>query len=329
MKSVAVIARKQEAGEIMRYLKREGYLNENIKTEKTGDSIVIPLIRKPEDSPLHIIEYDFQNFYENNVKSRIYEEALKKGVDPEDIPEKWVRYGKAMIVRKPVSKTVFDIMKDQIGIESLYYYDHVRGEYRQPLVIHQYGKRGEIKHRENGLSYVFDPEKIMFSPGNVNERTAMRNYNLPGKKVLDMFSGIGYFSLPLAKYGNPDIIYACDINRDAILYLKKNSSINHVSEKIRAIHGDSRVSCPHGVFDLIVMGNFKSIDYLPHALIRSGPGTEIILHYLVSEENIKKHTYAIQAKVKNFGFSSTVLDSHIVKSYAPDIVHVSTKIKII
>ncbi len=329
MKTIAVIVRKQEAEKIMRYLRKDGYINENIKTEKSGDSIVIPLIKKPQNTSLHITEYDFQNFYEKNVKSRIYEEALKKGIDTEEIPEKWVMYGKAMVVRKPVSRTVFDIMKHLIGVESLYYYNHVRGEYRQPLVIHQYGKRGEIEHRENGLNYVFDPEKIMFSPGNVNERTAMRNYNLPGKKVLDMFSGIGYFSLPLAKYGNPDVIYACDINSDAILYLKKNSSINHVSERIKPIHGDSRVSCPHGVFDLIVMGNFKSMDYLPHALIRSGSGTEIILHYLVSEENIKKHAYAIQSRVKNFGFSSTVLDSHIVKSYAPDIVHVSTTIKII
>ncbi|MGC8608876.1 MAG: class I SAM-dependent methyltransferase, partial [Thermoplasmata archaeon] len=174
MKVNAVIVSRLEADKMIKYLRKNGYIDERIKTEKHGNYIAIAVRKIPEDKNITVREYDFLNSYEVNIKERMHREAEKKGIDPDEIPDKWVMYGRSMVVKKPVSRKVFDILKDLLHIESIYYYDYIRGEYRQPVVIHQYGRRGEVSHRENGLIYAFDPEKIMFSPGNTNERTAMR-----------------------------------------------------------------------------------------------------------------------------------------------------------
>ncbi len=52
----------------------------------------------------------------------------------------------------------------------------------------------------------------MFSSGNMNERIRMSNISKPNEVVVDLFAGIGYFTLPIAVYSKPKKIYACEKN---------------------------------------------------------------------------------------------------------------------
>ena len=45
-----------------------------------------------------------------------------------------------------------------------------------------------------------------------------------GMVILDMFCGIGYFSLQILKNSRPARMVMCDINPDSIHYLKKEST---------------------------------------------------------------------------------------------------------
>ena len=48
------------------------------------------------------------------------------------------------------------------------------------------------------MLYKLDPLKVMFSSGNVDEKQRMAHLDCRGETVVDMFAGIGYFTMPLA-----------------------------------------------------------------------------------------------------------------------------------
>ena len=59
------------------------------------------------------------------------------------------------------------------------------------------GKTGWVEHRENGILYCLDVTRCMFSSGNVTEKARMGRLACCGEIVVDLFAGIGYYTLPL------------------------------------------------------------------------------------------------------------------------------------
>jgi tRNA wybutosine-synthesizing protein 2 len=77
----------------------------------------------------------------------------------------------------------------------------VTGVERRPSVRLIWGEGTETVHREHGVEYAFDTARQMFSKGNVHERLRMGRTVRDGETVVDMFAGIGYFTLPMAVLG--------------------------------------------------------------------------------------------------------------------------------
>ena len=60
------------------------------------------------------------------------------------------------------------------------------------------GADGWVEHKESGVAFRLDVTLCMFSSGNVTERTRMgRLLEAAGETVVDLFCGIGYYTLPL------------------------------------------------------------------------------------------------------------------------------------
>ncbi|CAC12055.1 conserved hypothetical protein [Thermoplasma acidophilum] len=329
MESISYLIPRRKADEVIKYLMRSGRIRKDLKIKKVGEFIAVPVNGEDPAIEFNVAHLDFEERRQENIKEMMKDLLSKEYGYHGNVPDRWVRYGNALFLNSPIEECVFKVMKRFLGIESVYVYHGIAGSERIPVVEFLYGRRGEVIHIENGIRFKFDPEKIMFSPGNTNERTRMRYMTFEGETVLDMFSGIGYFALPVAKYGNPMRIFACDINPDAIHYLKENAVINGVENIVVPILGDSRLSCPKGPFDSIIMGNFKSLMFLPGALERSKKNTRIILHHLVSQEDLGSYKYSIMSYTSSLGYLTAVEDSHIVKSYAPKMFHVSTTLRIL
>ncbi len=329
MRSKAYLIPRSLADRVIRDLIASGRIRKDLKIRKIGDYVAVPIFDEDTSYNFESKYLEFESRKDANVKDMIGDILSREYGYTGYIPEKWVRYGNSLFLNRPVEESVFEVMKRVLGIDSIYVYHGIASAERIPVVEFLYGRRGEVLHIENGIRYLFDPEKVMFSPGNTNERTRMSLLKFQGETVLDMFCGIGYFTLPIAKYGQPEEVYACDINPLAVHYLKENARINRVEERIIPIIGDSRVSCPKGPFDSIIMGNFKSLMFLPAALKRSKENTRIILHHLVSQENLTRYRYDIMHYTSTMGYLSSVEDSHIVKSYAPKMFHVSTTLRIL
>ncbi len=118
----------------------------------------------------------------------------------------------------------------------------VEGVYRnRKLKILAGENRTETIHKENGCRYKLDPEKVYFNPSLAGERNrvamqAERNKN-KNELIIDMFAGVGSFSIQIAKRAPQSIVTAIDINPDAIRYLHENMELNGV-RNIEPIEGD-------------------------------------------------------------------------------------------
>ncbi len=188
-----------------------------------------------------------------------------------------------------------------------------------------------VVHKENGVLYRFDITKIMFSKGNVRERKYLSTLVHPNEIIVDMFAGIGYFSLPIAVHSPVKKIYSIELNPVAFQYLKENIKLNHVEDKIIPILGDCREEVVKlsnsGVrADRVIMGVFPAPrDYIEQALtLTKESGT--VFHYegvvkkdeqdyLTLYEDFKKKASESQLKCE-------LKEKRYVKSYGPRLCHV-------
>lgn len=186
---------------------------------------------------------------------------------------------------------------------------------RTPRAELLWGTAGEVCHRECGITYYLDPEKVMFSPGNRNEKARIADLVSQGRgseRVADMFAGIGYFTLPVAKAGAQ--VHAMEINPVAFRYLEQNIRANGLEGRVTATLGDCQ-ACLQGTYDRILMGHFDAVAMLPAALAHVRSGSILHVH------SLGPATEPIREAVESAGFSATI-QVHKVKKYRPHAWHV-------
>ena len=149
-------------------------------------------------------------------------------------------------------------------------------------------------HVEDSVRYCFDSMRVMFCSGNTTERMHFgQNIDATDEIVVDMFAGIGYFTVPLAMRGHPKVIYALEKNPLSAMFLKLNCHVNGIVGTVQVHCGDNRevtgtTLC--GTADRVMMGYIPSCDeFLPRALSflkRDGgrPKGTIHYHFLARKE---------------------------------------------
>lgn len=255
------------------------------------------------------------------------------------LPDKWEKIGKIVTIKLPeelsqykfvVGKTYVEALDCTTALNDL---GGISGVYRKPVVEVIFGPTTtETIHVENGIRFKIDPQKIMFSSGNITERQRMATIANRDDTVVDLFAGIGYFTLPMAVYSQPKKIFACEINLVAFKYLRSNVVLNHVSRIVEPLFGDNRKIAPKDCADRVILGYLKdSQEFLPVALecLKNNSG---IIHYheLVPIELIPEQPLShIEKTAKLYHRSVELLKAHKIKSYAPKIDHIVLDVRIL
>ncbi|WXG41199.1 MAG: class I SAM-dependent methyltransferase family protein [Candidatus Freyarchaeum deiterrae] len=94
-------------------------------------------------------------------------------------------------------------------------------------------------HRENDCVFRVDLATVYFSPRLVTEHARVARQVLSGEVVVDLFAGVGPFSILIAKMADARV-YAIDVNKDAVELLKQNIQLNKVDNRVFPILGDAR-----------------------------------------------------------------------------------------
>jgi len=329
MMSLCVKVRKKDTNDAVQMLIRHGNLNSDLKIAQDGDFSYIP-VRNKEGKFIFMsreFEYRMGAAKQNSFDSKAFMETFR-----EPSKRRWIKLGNALIIKSEYIRSRrsrnLSRIAEAIGVESIYEDMGIsKSIVRTPEYRLIYGHGGIITHRENGVLFSFNPALTMFSPGNINVRVDISKIDIYDKVVFDMFAGIGYFSLPIAKYGHLRRLYASEINPVSYSFLEMNIRKNRVQEKISPFLGDCRLAFPGVKADLIIMGHFDSPNYIASALVHSHAGTLINFHVL-SDGRVDTIQNSLQSKAKNLDALIDPLDVKVVKSYGPKIYHLSVMMRV-
>ncbi len=247
------------------------------------------------------------------------------------LPRKWEKIGDVLLLKiaselVPYQSHIGKIYASVLSSKSvLKEKGPIGGPFRVPSVELMWGNSNtETVHHENGIRFRLDPTKVMFSSGNIAERKRMSTVARRDETVVDLFAGIGYFSIPLAVFSRPVQIIACEMNPDAFAFLKQNIVLNDVTEIIKPLLGDNKKTAPTNVADRVIMGYFGETFSYVHTALSCLKDEGGIIHYhdLFPDHHIPNRAIeTIVQLVGDTGKTASVKEVRKVKSFAPGISH--------
>ena len=322
----AVRVRIYHAESVRKKLLSDGLLDGTRKPVKNGDFIEIPVVDSFEGQEFFIVEQEEPDFY--IPKTELCDLLDIPENESEFLPSGWQILGDIIIVTLNPS---IEERKTEIGEALLSLYPKCRtvlldkgiaGIMREPQreVIAGDGETVTL-HRENGCLFKIDAMQLMFSKGNLAEKKRMSKLG-QGEIVVDMFAGIGYFSIPMAVHAKPDKIYSIEINPVSFEYLKENIRLNKVEDIIEPVHGDCAQVAPVGVAHRVIMGYFDGQEYIGHGIRALLPDGILHYHEAVPEAVARRPVERIIEEAGKLGRSVEILEVRRIKKYAPGVWHV-------
>ena len=324
----AVRVPKEKAEEVRKYAEKIGAKDKTRLIVRKGEFVEIPIY---DDFIDHFKEYEIIE-QKNPVFSRPKNitDALKR-IIPHDLlrfaPKRYKIIGDIIIIKihEKLEKYKFKIGEALLDLhphcKSVWRDFGKEGMIRKPKVECIAGSGSETIHRENKCLFKLDVTKVMYSLGNQAERARMARIVKDGEVVVDMFAGIGYFSIPIAVHSNAEKIYSIEINPDAFDYLIENIKINCV-DNIVPILGDCMFAAPEGVADRVIMGHIRCHDFIKKAMTVLDKEGVIHYHESVPEPVMERPIIRLKKNAELLNKNIKILSYRKVKNYSPGVYHV-------
>jgi tRNA (guanine37-N1)-methyltransferase len=182
--------------------------------------------------------------------------------------------------------------------------------------------RTETVHKEYGCRYHVDVAKAYFSPRLSHEHSRVASLVQEGETVVDLFAGVGPFSVLIAKNHGEAKVYAVDVNPEAIKLLKRNISLNRVDNQVFPILGNAKQAIRdklNGVADRVIMNlPEKAIEFVDAACGATKPAGGTVHFYAFIRlpdtlENVKlRFSEAVEKagrKVNRFLFAKAIRET--------------------
>ncbi|WP_255169290.1 class I SAM-dependent methyltransferase [Natrononativus amylolyticus] len=351
---LAAVVEKPHSETAIAALRAEGVYDDSRHVREYGsDTVALPISDPPRET--RVLEVVRQ--LDPDRRSRDLEGYLAargwSDADLEAAPSSWAVVGSVVLVSVPDAlsderaRELGDALLDLHGEAETVLADEgienagEAGTYRRPRTRHLAGSTTtETVHVEHGTRYGLDPTEVMFSPGNQAERARMGDVVSPDERVFDMFAGIGYFTLPMARAGAA--VTATEINPTAFRYLLENAVLNDVTDRVDAYMSDCRDLAGEIDADRVVMGYYGSADgddrghrtdeareFLPAALEALRSGGVIHYHEATPESRLWARPLArLEDAVEGTGRSVEVLDRRRVKSHSAGVAHVVVDVRV-
>jgi tRNA (guanine37-N1)-methyltransferase len=116
----------------------------------------------------------------------------------------------------------------------------VRGDYRVRNLEFIAGENRTItEYKEHGCRFRVDIAKTYFSPRLSTERLRIANMVGEGETIVNMFAGVGTYSILMARMNKTCKVYSIDSNAVAAELCEANAKLNKVQDRVVSIHGDA------------------------------------------------------------------------------------------
>jgi tRNA wybutosine-synthesizing protein 2 len=323
MKAVRVSIEESET--VRKKLLFGSALDKTRKLMKKMGFVEIPVVENFKSNEFTLVVQDKPEYY-------LQEKTLQNSLNiPDDekklLPRGWQILGDIIIVtlnekienrKAEIGKALLSIYP---GCKTVLLDRGISGQMREPLREIISGKGTETIHKENGCLFKLDAMRVMFSQGNLAEKKRMSELG-KNETVVDMFAGIGYFSIPMAVHSKPDKIMAIEINPVSFGYLKENIALNRVGDIIEPVAGDCVKVTPRGIADRVIMGYLDGQDYLETGISALRPCGILHYHEAVPEAIESRPVERIMEVSRKLERSVEITGRRRIKKYAPGVWHI-------
>jgi tRNA (guanine37-N1)-methyltransferase len=179
-------------------------------------------------------------------------------------------------------------------------------------------------HKEYGCVFHVDVAKAYFSPRLSSEHNRVASQVKTGETVVDLFAGVGPFSIQIAKQHEDVQVYAVDVNPEAVDLLKKNVAVNRVATQVVPVLGDARQAVKErllGIADRIIMNLPETaIEYVDVACDALRAEGGIIHYYEFTKASKSQETAKVrltEAVSRNNRLVKKVLLAKTIREVAP------------
>ena len=233
--------------------------------------------------------------------------------------------------KKLIGETLLEKVKSAKSI--FYQSSSVDGEFRtRDLEILAGEDKTETEYKESGCRFFVDVRNVFFSPRLSAERTRIAEFVNNDEVVVNMFGGVGIFSIIAAKL-KKCTVFNLDINPFATKLCKKNIAINRLVGNVISIHGDASQVINSQLENksdrTLMLLPEKSDEFLDSAILSTKSGG--IIHYYSHIHADKKSDAAKlseQHYMQTAPVQSTILGSKIVRPIGPRFYQTVVDVKI-
>ena len=237
--------------------------------------------------------------------------------------------GSIIIVRIPDSliskkKIIGETLLEQVKTTKSVFFQSspVEGDFRtRNLELLAGDDKTETEYKESGCRFIVNVEKAFFSPRLSTERERISNLVNDNETIVNMFGGIGMFSILSAKKKSCTV-YNIDINPDASTLCEENTRLNKLKGNVISLNGDAsdiiKKELQNSANRVLMLLPERSDEFLDSAI--SSLKTNGIIHYYSHIHADKKQDAAKLSEVhflKTNATNSKILNSKIVRPIGP------------
>ena len=362
----SLVVDKSIASDIHQHLVDGGYINNDYVIKDLGQHIAIPVT-----NPVVIRKLDWFDEEKLQFETIILEPKKSTNTPAQEIvskiekllvansliltkemvnflPKKWELFSDLAIVpsdslnskewqdllskNEALSEEIWQIIADSLKVSRIARQSEIANDkLRSSQVKMIVGDSGEVEFVDHGVKFWLDVTKVMFSSGNVTERHRIGSIDMTGEVVVDAFSGIGYYTLPMLVRSNAKHVYACELNPNSIDALTKGADLNAVSDRLTIIEGDNQITLKSlsRMADRVHLGILPSSENTWQLAIDclKQSGGIIHIHMNVRENEISSFVDYCLKQLKQYAVHrefNVVELIHLekVKWYAPHIRHI-------
>ena len=267
-------------------------------------------------------------------------EGVLTDQESEELFSAFDQIGDIIVIRIPDSllskkKVIGETLLKEVSTAKsvLYQSSDVSGDFRtRSLELLAGEDKTETEYKEFGCRFFVDVEKAFFSPRLSTERERIADVIRDGETVINMFGGVGMFSILAAK-NKKCTVYNIDINPVASQLCEKNISLNKLVGEVISLNGDAAQIVndqlkEKGDRTLMLLPE-RSDEFLESAILATKNGG--IIHYYShihadKKQDAPKLSEEHYLKVTNV--KSEILGSKIVRAVGPRYYQTVVDVKI-
>ena len=248
--------------------------------------------------------------------------------------------GNIIVIRIPDSliskkKVIGETLLEQVKTANSVFFQSssVEGDFRtRNLELLAGEDKTQTEYKEFGCRFIVDVEKAFFSPRLSTERERIANLVQDNETVINMFGGIGMFSILIAKTKKCKV-YNIDINPIASELCEKNIELNKLAGKVISINGDATKIIKDQLQNIgnrtLMLLPEKSDEFLESAILTTKDSG--IMHYY-SHIHADEKSNAPKLSEEHYQsitpIMSEILNSKIVRAVGPRYYQTVVDVKI-